>query len=151
MEIKQSVNIKNVAGLLGGAVLAAVLVLGAVMWAQTFVPAYKARMARKARNAPLLKEARELGLTYNSVLAAPARAVGKPAVWCLRRINPWETLYKGEEGKSVYIDNPHGISNPSGSMHQTCTETLVTIKTVTALDLGTVRGLRLEASFIDYP
>ena len=151
MEMKRRISLKNIACLTGGAVLAAVLVLGAAIWAQTFVPAFRARMARKAQNAPLMKEARELGLTYDSVLAAPAKAVGKPAVWCLRRITPWETLYKGEEGKSVYVENPHGMSNPSGSMHQTCTETLVTIKTVTALELGTVRGLRLEASFVDYP
>ena len=151
MEIKQRVNIRNVAGLLGGAVLAAVLALVAAMWAQTLVPAFRARLARKAQNAPLMKEARELGLTYDSVLAAPAKAVGKPAVWCLRRITPWETLYQGKEGQSVYIENPHGMSNPSNSMRQTCTDTLLTIKTVTALELGTVRGLRLEASFVDYP
>ncbi|MDO8803811.1 MAG: hypothetical protein Q7R35_05235 [Elusimicrobiota bacterium] len=150
MEIKQRVNLQDIASLVGGVVLAAVLVLGAAMWAETFVPAFKARMARKARNGPLIKESRELGLTYDSVLADPVRAVGKPAVWCLRRISPRETLYRGEEGKSVYIENPHGMSNPSGSMHQTCTDTLLTIKTVTALDLGTVRGLHIEASFVDY-
>lgn len=142
---------KNIAGLVAGVVVAAVIVLAAAMWAQTLVPAFQARAARKARNAPLIKEARELGLTYDSVLAAPAQAVGKPALWCLRRISPFETLYKGEEGKSVYIENPHGMSAPTNSMRQTCTNTLLTIKTVTALDYGTVRGVRLEAGFVDYP
>lgn len=151
MDIKQAVSLKNIAVLTGGAVLAAVLVAAAAIWAQTLVPAFKARQARKAHNAPLIKEAGKLALTYDSVLAGPAQAVGKPAVWCLRRINPWQTLYQGKEGKLVYIENPHGMSNPGGSMHQTCTDTLVRIKTVTAVDLGTVRGMRLEASFIDYP
>lgn len=151
MEVKPRVSLKNIASLLGGVVVAAVTVLAAVMWAQTLVPAFQARAAQKAKNAPLIKEAGALGLTYDFVLAAPAQAVGKPAVWCLRRISPWETLYKGEEGKSVYIENPHGMSAPSNSMRQTCTNTLLMIKTVTALDFGTVRGVRLEASFVDYP
>ncbi len=148
----QRVNLKNIATMVGATIFAGVLFLATAMWAQTLLPALAARKGIKARNAPLIAQAKELGLTYETVfLTAPAKTVGKPAVWCLRRISPWETLYQGKEGKSVYIENPHGMLNPGGSMHQTCTDTLVTIKSITALDYGTVRSVRLEVSFIDYP
>lgn len=151
MGIAHGVKLKNIAGLLAGAVLASVLLLAAAMWAETLVPAYKARRSRKERIAPLAAQAKELGLTYESVLAAPAKAVGKPAVWCLRRISQGETLYQGREDLPVYMESPYGMSNRSSSTHQTCTETLLTITKITALDLGTVRGMRVEASFVDYP
>jgi len=127
------------------------ILLLARMWAETLVPSFKAAMARKAAHAPLVKQAKALALTYEAVLAAPANAVGKPAVWCLRRINPQETLYQGKEGKSVYIGNPYTMRDLAGSTHQTCTDTLVTIKSVTALEAGSIRSVRLEVEFVDYP
>ena len=148
----QRVSPKNIAILLGGVVLGAVIVLVSAMWAEKLVPAFRARQARKARNAPMIEQAGKLGLTYDSVLADPERAVGKPAVWCLTKMTPWKMLYQGSEGKPVYIENPHGMSKVIGqAQDQTCTDTLLTIKSVTTLDFGTVRGLRLEASFVDYP
>lgn len=142
-------SVKNIAFLLCGILLGAAIVLGAVIRTQTLLPGYKATRARKARSAPLVGEARKLGLTYESVLSDPSKAVGKPAVWCLRRISPDETLYQGKEGKSVYMEEAYG--RPAGSMRRNCRDTLLTIKKVTALELGTVKGVRLEADFLDYP
>jgi len=147
----RSGNLSSIASLLSGVLLIAVVVLGAVVWMKTLAPGFKAGLAEKARHAPLLRQAGELGLTYETVLADPAKAVGKPAVWCLRRSGAEGALYDGREDKPVYIVNAGRMPSSYGTMRQTCTRTLVTIKTVTALDFGGTRGLRLEVDFIAYP
>ena len=169
MDLNRRVNFKQFAK---GMALVCTAALAA-LWAASLVPELKARLSGKGANAPLIKEARRLDLTYESVLTDPARALGKPAIWCLRKIKPqsapdtWpgpggaavptpaqnftESLYDGEEGKSVYLDNPGKVYDISGSSHETCRNTLITVSKVTVLDLGGTRGVRLEASFIDYP
>lgn len=144
-------GLSDIAALLSGVLLIAVVVLGAVVWMKTLAPGFKTVLAEKARNAPLLKQAGELGLTYETVLADPAKAVGKPAVWCLRRSGAEGALYQGKEDQPLFISNSAGMPRNYGTMHQTCVKTLVTIKTVTALDFGGVRGLRLEVDFVSYP
>lgn len=144
-------NLTSIASLLSGVLLIAVVVLGAVIWGQTLAPGFKARLAEKARNAKLAKQAGELGLTYETVVADPAGAVGKPAVWCLRKTGPDAALYQAREDKPVYISNAGRMPKSYGAARQTCTNTLVTVKTVTALDFSGTRGLRLEVEFVGYP
>ena len=173
METKPVISYKNIITAVGAFVIVAPLLLAGVMWSSKLAPAMKTRMARKAASAPLIKEARDLGLTYESALADPKRASGRPAVWCLRRVirqgsyggvagpapaapasasgNFLETYYDGKEDKSVYITNPGRMYDMASSSHHGCVKTLVTIKTITFNDFG--RGLRprLEAEFVDYP
>ena len=106
---------------------------------------------RSRANLALLKEARALGLTYEAALAAPASAVGKPALWCLRRRAAGPAAYKGDDSRPVHITNLAQMPDYTGSSHQTCTDTLVVIGTFTALQFGEVRGVRLEAGFVAYP
>jgi hypothetical protein len=144
-------NLSNIAALLSGVLLIAVVVLGAVIWGKTLAPGFKTRLAEKARYAPLLKQAGELGLTYEAVLADPAGAVGKPAVWCLRKTGADMMLYQGKEDKRVYIANPGSLPRYYGTMRETCYNALVTVKSVTTLDFSGTRGLRLEVDFVGYP
>lgn len=144
-------NLSNIAALLSGVLLIAIVVLGAVIWGRTLAPGFKARLAEKRLNAPLIKQAGELGLTYETVLADPAKALGKPAVWCLRKAGADVALYQAKEDKPVYFANPRSLPKYYGTMRQACYNTLVTVKTVTALDFGGVRGLRLEVDFVAYP
>lgn len=141
----------EIAALLSGVLLIAVVVLGAVIWGETLAPGFRNRLAEKSRNAKLAKQAGELGLTYESVLADPAKALDKPAVWCLRGTGAEEAFYEGKEDKAVYIANSGRMPKNYGTMRRTCVDTLVTIKTVTALDFGGARGLRLEVEFVGYP
>lgn len=173
MENKPAISYKNIITAVGAFVIVAPLLLAGVMWSSKLAPAMKARLARKAASAPLIKEARDLDLTYESVLADPKRASGRPAVWCLRRVmrqgsyggvagpapaapasaasNFLETYYDGDENRSVYITNQERMYRMAGSSHQGCVKTLVTVKTITFNDFG--RGLRprLEVEFVDYP
>jgi len=174
MNTEPGLSVKSIVAALGAFVIVAPLVLIALMWADKLVPAIKVRMAKKAAVAPLVRKAAALGLTYESVKAEPLKAVGQPAVWCLRRIVPQgavsglagpvpetvvasvggfaETLYDGQEGRSVYISNPEKMYQMAGSSHQNCLKTLVTIKGVVSTDFGgNARGLRIEAEFVEYP
>ena len=173
MENKPVISYKNILAAVGAFVIVAPLLLAVVMWGGKLAPAMKARMARKAASAPLIKEAGELALTYESVLADPKAASGRPAVWCLRRVirqgtfggvpgpapaapasaakNFLETYYDGNENRSVYIVNPEKMYRMASSSHQGCVKTLVTIKTIAFNDFGLGLRPRLEAEFVDYP
>lgn len=144
-------GLSDIASLLSGVLLIAVVVLGGVVWMKTLAPGFKAGLAEKARTGQLAKQARELGLTYETVLADPAKAVGKPAVWCLRKTGADTALYQAKEDKPLYFANPQSLPKYYGSMRQSCYDTLVTVKAVTALDFGGTRGVRLEVDFVGYP
>ncbi len=151
MQIKQRVNLKNIITLLGIVFVLVFSVIFVLIQAETIVPAFKARMARKARSAILIREAKELGLTYESVLAAPAKAMEKPVVWCLKRRSAQEVFYKGNGWERIYIKNPRAMYDISGSRHETCRDTLVIIKSITASEINGARNIRLEVDFVDYP
>lgn len=144
-------GLSDIASLLSGVLLIAVVVLGAVVWMKTLAPGFKSRLAEKARCAALVKQAGALGLTYETVLADPAGAAGKPAVWCLRKSGADMALYQAKEDKPVYFSTRGSLPKYYGTPRQTCRNTLVTVKTVTALDLNGTRGLRLEVEFVAYP
>lgn len=151
MQTKQHVSLKNIIAPLGIAVILVLSVIFVLIQAETMMPAFKARMAKKARSTILIREARELDLTYESVLAAPAKAMGKPAVWCLKRRSAQEVYYKGNGVERVYIKNPREMYDNSGSRHQSCIDTLVRIKSITASEISGARNMRIEVEFIDYP
>ncbi|OGR40870.1 MAG: hypothetical protein A2X35_02750 [Elusimicrobia bacterium GWA2_61_42] len=144
-------HLKNILTLLAVAVVSAPLLLACASWGRNLAPGLKTRLANKASTAPLIKEARRLGLTYEAALAAPSAAVGKPAVWCLRRAGSGPAAYRGDEARPVHIINPEKMPGRAGSGHESCTDALVEITTVTALSFGEVSALRLEARFVAYP
>lgn len=151
MQIKQRVSLKNIVTLLGIVFILTFSVIFVLIQAETTVPAFKARMAKKARSAILIREAKGLGLTYESVVAAPTKAMGKPAVWCLKRRSSQEVFYKSNGWERIYIKNPREMYDISGSRHQSCIDTLVTIRSITASEISGARNIRLEVDFVDYP
>jgi hypothetical protein len=142
-------HLKNILTLLVSALLAAVLLGTLIIWTMDLAPRFKTRMARKAALAPRIKEAKELGLTYEAVLAAPYKTVGKPVLWCLRKGDSDRSYYNGEETKLLHVTNSGRMLQ--GGSHQSCAETLLTITTVTAVSFGGVSSVRMEAYFEDYP
>ncbi len=151
MQITQRVNLKNIITLLGGVIILVSSLIFVLIQAETIVPAFKARMAKKARSSILIREAKELDLTYESVLSAPTKAMGKPAVWCLKRRSAQEVFYKGNGWERIYIKNPREMYDMSGSRHQSCIDTLLIIKSITASEISGARNIRLEVDFVDYP
>lgn len=150
MRKRLNINPKNILLLLAGGVLGAAVLGSALLLAARLWPSFQARMAKRAATAVLVKEAKELGLTYEAVVAAPAQALGKPALWCLRRSGADEAFYKGQEKTRLRITNPAAMYNYSGSSHQACVDTVVTIQNITAAEYLGARGLRLEVTFVDY-
>ena len=143
---------RNLFYLMGTGLLAAALLIFLLSsGTRRLAGGLKSRTSARAANLPLLKEALALGLTYETALAAPSGAVGKPAVWCLRKRAAGPAAYKGDDLRPVYITNLAQMPFYAGSMRQTCTDTLVVIGTFTALQFGEVRGGRLEAAFVAYP
>ncbi|MDA8130943.1 MAG: hypothetical protein M0025_08265 [Elusimicrobia bacterium] len=122
----------------------------AVLWLYSIAPSFSAERARRAALRPMMKEAGELSLTYEGVLAAPEKAVGKQALWCLKRMAPDSALYGGSSGKPVHISGS-GLP-PSRTYRRDCDETLLTIRAVTATEFpGGQRSLRITAEFVAYP
>ena len=141
---------KNTLTLLTASLLAAALLGTLVIWTMNLAPRFKTRMGRKAAIAPMIKEAKELNITYESALAAPTKAVGKPALWCLRKGTGDLSYYNGNEQQTVHITNQRRMPQ-NGSTHQSCTEALLTITTVTAASFGSFSAVRINAEFIGYP
>ncbi|MDA8132539.1 MAG: hypothetical protein M0011_13630 [Elusimicrobia bacterium] len=143
-------GIGKVYAMAGAGLLLALLAALATAWLQSLSPSFSAERARRAALRPMLKEAKELSLTYEIVLAAPAKAVGKPALWCLKRTAPDAALYGGDGGKPVHISG-FGMP-PSRTYRRDCDETLLTIKDVTATEFpGGGRSVRITAEFVAYP
>jgi len=112
----------------------------------------KARLAAKAAISASAKEARALGLTYDSVLTAPAAALGKRAVWCLSSAAKGpRVFYEGKENKPVYITNRTAIPEYPLPSRATCADALVEITTFTVYSLGNASTWRLEVRLIGYP
>lgn len=150
MKIKQRINLKNIIALLGIVFVLVFSVLFILIQAETILPAFKARTAKKAKSAILIREAKKLDLTYESVLATPIKSMGKPAIWCLKRRSAQEVFYKGNGWERIYITNPREMYDFSSSRHQSCMDTLVIIKSITASEISGARNIRIEADFVDY-
>ncbi|HCC47337.1 MAG TPA: hypothetical protein DEQ38_04360 [Elusimicrobia bacterium] len=150
MRNRLNISPKNILLLLAGGALAAAVLGSALLLAARLWPSFQARTAKREATAVMVKEAKALGLTYETVVAAPAQAMGKPALWCLRRSGADEALYKGQEKNRLRITNPAAMYNYSGSSHQACVDTVVTIQNITASEYLGARGLRLEVTFVDY-
>lgn len=144
-------HLKNILTLLAAALVTLVLLASMTRVTRTLAPRLRARLAQRAAAAPLLREAARLAITYESALAAPGAAVGKPALWCLRDAGGGRTLYNGDESRPVYISNPASLPAPAGSIHRGCADALVEIASVTYSSFGVVSGARLEARFIGVP
>lgn len=142
---------RNLFYLMGATLLAASLLVFILSRGTRLAGGLRALTEAKAARGRLIEEARRLDLTYDSALAAPAAAAGKPALWCLRKLPSGPAAYRGDDSRPVYITNIREMPDYAGPKQQTCTDTLVVIGTFTALQFGEVYGARLEARFITYP
>lgn len=144
---------KNILTLLARALLAAALLAPLVIWIMNSAPGFKAHMAKKAAIAPLIKEAEELNITYESARMAPIKTLGKPVVWCIH-IASGGAYYGLGAGKPIDIINQPAMP---GSLYgrQTgdyeCTNALLEITGVKIFKFGQVRSVRTQTRFIACP
>lgn len=151
MNVPMSGHLKNILALLLACVVITPLLIMLSAHMQGAASGLRTRMGQKAAYAASLKQAKELGLTYESALASPAAALGKPALWCLRKSGTGRSFYKGDDTRPVYITNPERMDPTSGSSHQDCQDALIELSTFTVYSFGGPAKLRVEARFIAYP
>lgn len=147
----KKVSVRNVLVLTAAVICCSGLLLGAAMWAAGAYRGFIAARAVRARHAPLLEEARSLGLTYEYAKAYPDKAPGKHALWCLRpQPGQAEAWYDADPKKPLFLINREAMYSMAGSSHQNCVRTLVKIASVKPYEFSPGK-LRIEAEFIGYP
>ena len=119
--------------------------------AKNLAPAVRARIQKKASNAQLFRQARKLGLTYESALSAPLTSLGKPVLWCVSKPQSGPALYGGAGGRPVEIINQEEMPSEIYRQHRRpCAEALLELTSFKTYDSGGARAVRIEARYIDY-
>ncbi|OGR51938.1 MAG: hypothetical protein A2049_07830 [Elusimicrobia bacterium GWA2_62_23] len=145
-------HLKNILTLLLAVVIIVPLIAILTLNTREAASGLKGRLAAKAALAEKVREARALGLTYDSAMAAPAAALGKTAVWCLSNPDKGRRIfYEGNETRPVYMNNQTGIPEYPLPHRSTCADALVEITTFTAYSFGDVSARRIEVRLIAYP
>jgi hypothetical protein len=145
-------HLKNTFTVLAAALIALALLGTVLTWSAGAAAAgLRARLAQRKARAPLLKEAAALGLTYETAMAAPEKALGKHAVWCLR-LYSGRAYYGFGTDKPVEIDNQQDMSaaeynRQSGDFQ--CGKALVEIEGVKTFDFAGQRAVRLQLRYLD--
>jgi len=78
--------------------------------------------------ASLVRQAKDVGLTYEKVLADPAAAEGKFVVWCLQNRGETAVTVDGDEKKRLAVSNYFNMPLVSGSKHQSCEPMLLMVE-----------------------
>lgn len=78
--------------------------------------------------ASLVRQAKDAGLTYEKVLAAPAGAEGKFVVWCVQNRARTAVLVDGYENKRLAVSNYYNMPAVYGSKHQSCEPMLLMVE-----------------------
>lgn len=145
-------QVKKVLYLASAAVLASMLLALFGGLARRLTPAFRARMEKKAASAPLFRQARKLGLTYEAALGAPMAALGKPVLWCVY-ISSSQVYFAPGRNKPVDVVNtgemPWQLYGTYSGEYD-CRNALLEISGVRTFDFGGARAVRLQARYIDY-
>jgi len=94
-------------------------------------PAFHGLSVNRARNqeiAPLLKQAKAAGLTYEWVFKNPAGAEGKPVIWCVQNRGELDVTVDGDANKRLTVSNYPRMPKFSGSKHEACTPMLLVLE-----------------------
>lgn len=84
------------------------------------IPGVTARREEKQELSPLIKEAKSLKLTYESVLKYPDKALGKHAIWCIQNRGPGQVFYEGKQDKRIFVSNKGSMPLYLGGKHSIC-------------------------------
>ena len=76
----------------------------------------------------MIKEAKSLKLTYESVLKYPDKAFGKPAIWCIQNRGDGGVFYEGKQDKRIFVSNDASMPLYIGDKHSICIDMLVIIR-----------------------
>ncbi len=94
-------------------------------------PAFYGLTVNRTRNreiAPLLKQAKAAGLTYEMALADPARSEGNPVIWCVQNRGELEVTADGNGTKHITVTNYPAMPLFTGSKHEACTQMLLVVE-----------------------
>jgi len=90
------------------------------VWLPEAFTGFSINRARNAEIAPLVEKAKALGLTYETVLADPAGAEGKPVVWCVQNRDPHGVTVDGNGAKRLSVSNYPRMPLFMGDKHRAC-------------------------------
>ena len=89
---------------------------------------------------PMISEARELNLDFDTVTSNPDKYIEKHTIWCVQNRAKGQTFYRGDSHRPIYVFNYQQMQIFTGYKHTSCTDMLLQIKGVRARnnDLGSV-------------
>ena len=108
------------------------------LWLVPALTGFQIASGRKAEIAPLVKQARADGITYERA-AAPDLA-GKYAVWCVQNRGEASVTVDGDARKPLRVSNYRFMPAFSGSKHEACTPMLLLLQ-------GPAEGAGVRVSF----
>ncbi|OGS42448.1 MAG: hypothetical protein A3J79_01925 [Elusimicrobia bacterium RIFOXYB2_FULL_62_6] len=107
---------------------AAAGVLLAGFWIVWVATAYLKNRSVLKEFEPAIKEAKSLGLDYDTVLAGGNKYEDKNVLWCVQNRGEEAVSYKGDPGRRLAVSNFPAMPLVSGSKHESCSDMLLKVK-----------------------
>lgn len=79
---------------------------------------------------PMITEAINLNLDFDTVTSNPDKYIEKYAIWCVQNLAKGQTYYRGDSRRSIYVFNHQQMPIFTGYKHTICTDMLLQIKGV---------------------
>ncbi|MBU2575263.1 MAG: hypothetical protein KKH28_14435 [Elusimicrobia bacterium] len=134
-----AVGIKFFAAAAGLAVLA--------YWLVSLYPSFTKNREMLKEIEPVLREAKSLGLDYDTVLAAGDKYRDRAALWCVQTGEEGAAFYKGDLSKRLFVKNHPAMPYFTGSKHANCADMLLKIESARMTAVGGVVTVRFLYKF----
>jgi hypothetical protein len=143
---------KNILTLLAGALVALALLSSMTRVTRGLASRLKPRLSARAAEAPMMKEAKELGITYEAAMADPVKVLGKHVLWCVY-ISSGEAYHSYDATDRLDIENIQEMPVSEHTYYRSvpCRTALLQIKGVKTSEFGQQRAVRLQLRYIDSP
>lgn len=108
--------------------LAAVIGIALVaVWLISIYPSFTTRRAMMKELEPALKEAKSLGLEYDTVLEGGDKYKDKSVLWCVQNRGENAVAYKGDTRRRISVSNYPLMPAVAGDKHAGCKDMLLKI------------------------
>ncbi|MBI4801107.1 MAG: hypothetical protein HY796_01150 [Elusimicrobia bacterium] len=96
---------------------------------------------------PALREAKNLGLDYDTALTGGDKYRDKSALWCVQTGSEGAAFYKGDLSRRLFVKNHQAMPSFTGSKHANCADMLLKIEDVRKTASGGVVTVRFVHKF----
>lgn len=77
---------------------------------------------------PMITEAKDLNLDFDTATNNPDKYLDKHAIWCVQNLAKGQTYYHGDARRPIYVFNHQQMPIFTGYKHTNCMEMLLQIK-----------------------